>query len=96
VIAPNDARIVVVRCATKNDGVAMPRLGWLMKQTRVALVVRLRMYGTRAYQPHHRTLPADALVRDATPRERTLGYVADPVEPPAPKAKRGAPARAAS
>lgn len=77
--APKDAAIVVVRCATQNDGVPTPRLGWLVSRNAVALDVRLRCYGMNSYQPKPRTLPADAFVRDATPRERTLGYVADPL-----------------
>jgi len=72
---PKDARIVVVR--TGGDPTLLtsygPKVALLVSQDAQEATIRYRC-GT-GYHPRLKRVPASAVLRDATPRERTLGYV---------------------
>lgn len=72
-ICPRGARVVVVRRTGPRQSLRGLRIAWLVSQDGAGALIRYRVGG--GYHSKKARILSAAVLRDATPRERELGYV---------------------
>lgn len=77
---PANGRVVVVRRETNYAHLRGLKIAYLAKQTARHATIHFRV-GRHGYHPTPTRLARSCVLRDATPRERDLGYVVDQVVP---------------
>ena len=70
---PTNARVAVVRRETNLTHEKGLKIAWVVAQDEQGATIRFRVGG--GYHPRQFRITASELVREATARERTLGYV---------------------
>jgi hypothetical protein len=73
-IAPKDARIVVIRNRYRYSGTE-DVLAWWVKSDGADVLIRHRLGLFGGYRPKLVRVSPSCVIRDATPRERDLGRV---------------------